>query len=134
MIVDNDKERIGPWVMQRAGGFFMPDTMSAIGLETKGNLIAGVVYEAYRTRSIAMHVACEGQFTREFIWFAFYYPFEQLGVEKIIGLVESTNDEALGINKRFGFEIEHILRDATPDGDLVIMTMAKQQCKWLKRG
>lgn len=130
-IIDQEKDRVGPWVMQRAGGFFHTDSMSAIGLEKDEILIAGVVYDSYRVRSICMHVACDQSFTREFIWFAFYYPFEQLGVQKVIGLVESSNDEALDINRRLGFKREHTIENATPDGDLIILSMTKDQCKWL---
>ena len=68
---------------------------------------------------------------REFLWFCFYYPFEQLRVNKILGLVESTNLEAQRLNEHLGFTLEATLKDAAPKGDLLIYSMKRDQCKWL---
>ena len=68
---------------------------------------------------------------REFLWYCFYYPFEQLQVKKILGLVESDNAEARKLDEHLGFTLEATLKDAAPKGDLLIYSMTRDQCKWL---
>jgi hypothetical protein len=78
-----------------------------------------------------MHIACDGSLTREFIWFCFYYAFEQLNVKKVLGLVESTHHKALELDKRLGFVHEHTIKDGGRENDLIILSMTKAQCRWL---
>lgn len=130
MIV-TDKERIGPWVCERTGGTYEPTTAAAIGWESEGELVAGVLYDQYNGRSICMHVAAEKPVTRTFTKTAFDYPFNQLGVQKVIGLVDSTNDAALRFDRKLGFVEEARIKDAGKHGDLILLTMTKERCRWL---
>jgi RimJ/RimL family protein N-acetyltransferase len=77
------------------------------------------------------HIAIQGQITREFLFTIFDYPFVQLGVNKIIGTVNSINLDALKLDKNFGFEEEARIKDAFPDGDMVLLTMTKDKCRFL---
>jgi len=132
-----DKDRIGPWVCERTGGHFEPSCSSAIGLEQEGELVAGVLYDQFNGRSVCMHVASDGTrswMSREYLAMAFDYPFHQLGVKKIIGLVDSTNADALAFDKALGFEVECEIEDAGKTGSLVILTMSRDRCRWLKLG
>ena len=132
-----DKDRIGPWVCERTGGRYEPSCSSAIGLEQEGVLVAGVLYDQFNGRSVCMHVASDGTqkwMTREYLAYCFFYPFEQLGVQKILGLVDSTNENALAFDKALGFEVECEIKDAGKTGSLVILTMSRDRCRWLKLG
>lgn len=80
-----------------------------------------------------MHLAVDGKITPEFLWYGFYYPFEELKVRKLIGIVASTNEKALRLDKHFGYVTEAIIKDAAPTGDLHILTMTKDQCRYLTR-
>lgn len=69
-------------------------------------------------------------------WFAVVdYPFSDLGVKHLIGLVDSTNQKAIKINLKMGFKVEATIADAGSDGgDLLIMKMSKDNCKLLGWG
>lgn len=127
-----DAERIGRWVSHRTGGE-LDRLGTAIGIEEDGELIAGVLYESYNGRSICAHVAGEGKnwMTREFLRQIFHYPFVQLKVCKIIGIVDSTNLAARHFDEALGFVLEHTVRYAGPKGDMLIYSMTPAQCRFL---
>lgn len=130
-----DKDEVGPWVCSKFGSVFTKQDTEAIGLKKSGHLIAGVLYDNYNFRSIAMHVAGEGNWlNREYLWLCFHYPFVQLGVNKVIGFVSSANEKALNFDLRLGFKHESTIKDAAKDGDILILTMTKEQCPWLALG
>lgn len=131
MIV-TDKDRIGRWVCERTGGLYEPTSAAAIGWEVDGELVAGTLYDQFNGRSICMHVAAEKPVTRTFTRTCFDYPFNQLGVQKVIGLVDSTNDSALRFDLHLGFVEEARVKDAGKFGDLILLTMTRQQCRWIQ--
>lgn len=127
------QERVGPWTCERTGGTFESDS-TAIGLEEDGELVAGVVFDNYNSRSICMHIAAipgARWMTREYLWVCFAYPFNQLKVNKILGLVDSTNHAARKFDEHLGFMLECNIKDAGRDGDLLIYSMTRQQCRFL---
>lgn len=129
-----DADRIGPWVCKRTGGSYHGDG-SAIGLERGGELVAGVLFDNYNGRSACMHVAAipgKRWMTREYLRICFDYPFNQLKLQKLIGLVDSTNHDALSFDKHLGFIEEAVITDAGQHGDLHILTMTPEQCRFLK--
>ena len=131
-----DIERIGIWVCARTGGQFELSGSVAIGLEQDGQLIAGVLFDQYNGRSICMHVAAvEGArwLTKEYLRVCFDYPFNQAKVNKIIGLVDSTNHTARRFDEHLGFTLAATLEDAGKYGDLLIYSMTRQQCWFLKK-
>ena len=127
-------EVIGPWVCDRLGGKFDPVNDAAIGLERNGSLVAGVVYDNFLGRSICMHVAAEGRhwLTRDFLRAAFFYAFETAGVHKVIGAVDSSNLQARRFDEHLGFVLEAVLTGAAKNGDLLLYSMTRQQCRFLK--
>lgn len=126
---------VGPWVCQRAGGDWAPGRGVTIGLaHPEKGLVAGVLYEDWNGANILGHVAAvPGRMwlNREFLWFCFHYPFEQLGVKRITGIVPSSNLEARRFDESLGFELEATLKDAHPTGDLCVYVMTKEKCRWL---
>ena len=123
---------IGPWVCERTGGVYTPSDSIAMGRIQDGVLLGGVVFDHYNLASIAMHCAGDGAWiTREFLRKAFAYPFDQLKVNKILGLVDSSNEAARRLDEHLGFVIEATVKDAAPHGDLLIYSMTREQCKYL---
>lgn len=96
-------------------------------------LMGGVVYQRYTQSSILMHVASfmPNWLCRDFLWLAFHYPFEQLGVGRVFGLVHEHNEEALRFDRKLGFEIETRIKKVYPDGDQIILVMERDKCRWL---
>ncbi len=124
---------VGPWVAERTGGEWT-GRGQAFGLVDDTKLIAGVILDAYNGASIMMHVAAEPGsrwLNRNFLWACFSYPFDQLKVKKIIGLVGEGNTAARKFDENLGFVLETTLKDAHPDGSLLIYTMNREQCRWL---
>ena len=130
-----DAERIGPWVCSRAGGSWVAGRGTAIGLERDGELIAGVLYEDYNGANVLMHVAAEpGRrwLNREYLHKCFAYPFGQLECKRVTGVVPSNNLEALRFDLHLGFEVEAVLTGAHPGGDLIVLRMLRENCRWIE--
>lgn len=131
---------VGPWVCARAGGTWSAGRGTTIGLlHFEKGLVAGVLYEDFNGANLLMHVAAvpgREWLCREYLWFCFYYPFVQLGCKRVTGVVPSINQEARRFDEHLGFKLEATLKDAHPEGDLLVYSMHKEDCRWLniKRG
>jgi hypothetical protein len=91
-----------------------------------------VGYDQWSQNSAEMHVAGDGFVSREFLYKVFAYPFSHAGIKVLLGRVSSNNEDALKLNKHLGFERVCTIPDAADDGDLVIMAMRREDCRWLK--
>ena len=100
----------------------------------EGNCMGGVIYDGYTGGCIFMHQAGFDRrwLTGNMIWIVFDYPFTQLKVNKVAGTINSNNKELLDFNRRLGFKEEARIKDAYPDGDMLVLTMERTACRWLK--
>lgn len=132
-IVVHENDRVGAWIEAHAGGFYRAGGQ-CIGLERDGVLIAGVLFDYWNHASIYMHVAAEGKnwLDREYLRVCFDYPFRQLGAKVVIGLVPSGNVRARRFDEHLGFKLQATIPDGHPDGELLIYTMRKEECRWLR--
>jgi len=128
-----DSKRIGPWVCEKAGGRWVEGN-PAIGIEKDGKLVVGVTYDGYTGSSICIHSRCDDATatTREFYRIIFDYPFNQLKVKRLTGLVSSNNHQAKRVDEKLGFKYEATLRDYFPDGDAIVYKMHKEDCRFIK--
>lgn len=111
------------------------EDFQAIGRINKELALLGVVgYNGFCGRTCMMHVAGDGRWVnREFLWAAFSYPFQQLDVVQVFATVASRNTQALRFNYHLGFTLmKTVVRGWGPDDDLLILTMPKNQCRWLE--
>jgi RimJ/RimL family protein N-acetyltransferase len=132
-IILNEPHRVCRWVSEQMGGQSWSAAVG-IGLEEDGRIIAGVVYDYWNGASICMHVASEPGsrwMTREYLWICFAYPFNQLGVRRVTGLVPESNMAARKFDEALGFELETRLKDAHPDGDVLVYKMTRDKCRFL---
>lgn len=127
-------EGVCEWVAQRIDGRYYAGSGQGIGIEKDGQIVCGVIFEGHNGRSIQIHVALEpgARMTREWFKVLFSYAFNQLGVQKIIGVVDSTNQAALRFDKHIGFVEEAVIKDAGKHGDMHILTMTRQHCRFLE--
>lgn len=130
-MISTDPHWIGPWVAERAGGTFSPDTMTAIGLIRENSVLAGVMFENWNGKSIVAHMAATGRLTRTFLGVIFQYAYEKCGVEKVILPISSANIKSSKFAKHLGFEEEARISDADPNGDIIIYTLKKGDCRFL---
>jgi RimJ/RimL family protein N-acetyltransferase len=64
---------------------------------------------------------------------AFDFPFNYLGVEKIIAIVNSLNTRAMNYDKKLGFtEVVRLEGMHDDGGDLVVLEMNKADCRWIR--
>ncbi len=98
-----------------------------------GKLLGGVIYEGKISNCIFAHQASFSRrwLANDMLWIIFDYPFNQLKVGKIAGTIPSSDTKLLEFNRRLGFKEECRIKDAYLDGDLVVMTMTRSECRWL---
>jgi len=110
--------------------------LQALFWANKENQIEWVIgYTAFIGKTCQMHmVNLKGGYTpKELLKAAFDYPFNQCGMEKTLGIVNSKNEKAMEYDLKLGFK--EILRFAgmhDDGGDIVVFEMNKADCRWIK--
>lgn len=128
-----DPSVIGPWVCEKAGGTWIPGRGQAIGQVKDGQINAGVLYEDWNGANIVCHIRGDGGWAnRRFLNVIFDYPFNQLKVRRITVPVSSANQKSRKLVEHMGFSLESVLAQATPEGDLLLYRMFKEECKFIK--
>lgn len=125
---------IAEFVANRIGCAPKKDNFAAIGLANDDKLVAGVVFSDWNGRQITAAIAVDGKrISREFLWFMFYYPFCQLGAERVTACVEQTNKVSQQFVTRLGFDLECVMERAGRSGDLLVYRMFREDCRYLER-
>jgi RimJ/RimL family protein N-acetyltransferase len=141
VIIVNREDIISPFMEERLsanGGFRNGRALGLAEIDNdtnQGELIAGVWYEWFNGANMNMHVAAvpgRRWMTREFLFAAFAYPFNDAGVRRVTGIVAESNHDARRFDEHLGFSLEARLKDAAPDGDLLVYRMFKDECRWLR--
>lgn len=138
-LVTDDKERVNQWLYKRIGRaspFAPANTYNAVGVEDEnGNLVAGVAFDAFSPEvRCSMHCAGEAEnwCSRKLLKFCFEYVFKVAKCKVIINTVASSNQRSIDFTKHIGFTEVFRIRDGMSDGDLVILTMHRDECRWIK--
>lgn len=122
-------ESVARWVMQTIGSY--TEGMAGIGWQIDGEIVAGIAYENYNHNNLFGHQRIDKNPPKSF-WIAnARYIFNDLGCKRFTATVESTNLKAIKLNHHIGFETEAILKDAGRTGDLVVMVLWKNNCRFL---
>ncbi len=129
-----DADIVGPWVCDKAGGTWIPGRGTAIGkLNDAGELVAGVLYEDWNGANVMCHIRGAGDWAcRAYLATIFDYPFNQLKVKRITVPVASTNLASINLVTKMGFTLESTLAQATPEGDLHLFRMWRDECKYTR--
>lgn len=134
-VVDRGWEHLlGPWWAEKCDSDWFPNRGRLIGLYSEDQgIVAAALYEGFNGASVMCHIASEGKawMTRDFLWYFFWYPFEELKVRKLLAPIASENERSVRLAKSVGFSLEATLQDASPRGNMLILTMTKDQCRWL---
>ena len=104
-----------------------------IGQKIDGEVKAVVAFDNILDKSCMMHTAAivPNWISKDLLWACFDYPFNILKVKVILASVASTNREALRLDRHLGFVDKAYIEDAHIDGDLVILAMRRENCRWL---
>lgn len=136
MVTTDNQDFLGSWLCDRIDVPYIKDAGTYVGNRSaQGELIAVAGYDNYRGRSVMMHIAAEGHqwLKGEFLWYIFYYPFIQMGVDKIIAPVSSWNRKAVRLVEHCGFKEEARIAESVLGGDLVFMTLHRDNCRFLHK-
>lgn len=131
-VVTDNQEHLRGWITGVLGIQFSPYARF-IGQEIDGEVKAVVAYDNIMDKSCQMHTAAivPNWISKDLLWACFDYPFNILKVKVILALVASNNTEALRLDRHLGFIDKAYIEDAHVDGDLVILAMRRENCRWL---
>jgi RimJ/RimL family protein N-acetyltransferase len=135
-LIYGDEHRLLPWAKERIGVSFRRDAYS-IGLERDGQIVAVVVYDNFSDADCNMHIASDGSrawMNKSLLVAAFAYPFVQLGLRRVTGVVPAKNSAALAFDEHIGFSREGYHPHALPDDDLVSLGLLRENCRFIPRG
>ena len=131
-VVTDDQEFLRLWISKRLGGD-APNNMQCIGQEIDGEIKAVAGYAAFEGAACNISLAGDGNnwMNKDFLWAMFDYPFNKLNLKVIIATIAGNNNKSLKLSRHLGFKEIANIADAHQDGDLVIMIMRRENCKWL---
>jgi RimJ/RimL family protein N-acetyltransferase len=135
-LIYDDTERLLAWAQARIGMGAFRDDARTIGLERDGELVAVVVYDNFSTADAHMHIASDGTgrwMNKELLLAAFAYPFAQLGLRRLTGVVPAKNARALAFDENIGFVREGYHPHALPDDDVITLGLLKENCRFLPK-
>jgi RimJ/RimL family protein N-acetyltransferase len=131
-VVTDNQDHLRGWITGVLGMHFSPYA-TFIGQEIDGEVKAVVAFDNILDKSCEMHTAAivPNWISKDLLWACFDYPFNILKVKVILATVASSNTEALKLDRHLGFVDKAYIEDAHIDGDLVILAMRRENCRWL---
>lgn len=133
-LIYDDRERVARWVAQGDDPLARYGSYYAMGMERDGELVAGIVMDHFNGSNALAHItiAKPGKDTYDLIRAFFDYAFRQCGLKRVSGFCPSVWEKVLAFDLKLGFEVEHVLKDGYPGGDMVLLVMWREKCKWLR--
>jgi RimJ/RimL family protein N-acetyltransferase len=131
-VVTDNQDHLRGWITGVLGMQFSPYA-TFIGQEIDGEVKAVVAFDNILDKSCEMHTAAivPNWISKDLLWACFDYPFNILKVKVILATVASSNTDALKLDRHLGFVDKAYIEDAHIDGDLVILAMRRENCRWL---
>lgn len=134
-VIYGQDERLVPWALKKIGIVaFRPDAC-AIGLERDGELVAVTVFDNFSDVDCHIHIASDGTrrwINRELLARTFWYPFVQLKLKRLTGMVEEDNAAALAFDLHLGFEREGYHPRAGTNGKAMIsLGLLRDRCIYI---
>ena len=129
----SDSDKLIAWAQRVIGCEFRPDA-KAIGCCEGDEILAVTVFDGFSACDCNMHIASDGTgrwLNRDFLLRCFAYPFVQLKLRRVTGLVPSRNERALSFDLNLGFEYEGRCRNALPDDDIIVLGMLRENCRFI---
>jgi hypothetical protein len=129
------KQRAAQILLEHVGVQPCGDLEALFWVDEQNKIEWVIGYTAFIGKTCQMHmVNLKGGYTPKGLLFgAFDFPFNYLGVEKAIGVLNSLNTRAVEYDKKLGFtEIVRLEGMHDDGGDLIVMEMNKADCRWIK--
>lgn len=136
-LIYGEEDRLLPWAQQRIGVTFRRDAYT-IGMESDGEIVATVIFDNFSECDCNMHIASDGTrawMNKSLLLAAFAYPFTQLGLLRLTGMVPADNADALAFDENIGFVREGYHPKAGPGGkDLISLGLMRENCRFIPKG
>lgn len=134
-ITTENQSQLRDWLSE-VGKFEYPQETACIGQEKDGKLIAVLGYNNFSPNSCQIHVASTDVYwlNKDLLFAIFDYPFNKLGVKVILAPIYKGNTKSLNLCRKLGFEQVADIPYGHPEGDLIVVAMKRNQCKWLQQG
>lgn len=133
-LIYDQQERLLEWALKHIGiGAFRPDAR-AIGLARDDELTAVTVFDNFSECDCNIHIASDGTrcwLNKPFLLASFAFPFSQLKLRRVTGLVREDNADALRFDQNLGFVIEGHHPDADPSGALISLGLLRRNCRFI---
>lgn len=134
-LITSESTRFVEWVANMVDAAVWDHAYGMGMVDINGDIVCGVVFEDYNGVNASIHVAGIGKYwlSRTFLYSVFDYAFNQLKLKRLTGLVAQGNDAALRFDLNLGFKVEAILKDAHQTGDIYLLVMRPEDCRYLKQ-
>ena len=107
----------------------------SIGVQRDGEIIAAAVYHDLRQGQIEASIAAifsRRWASRSVLHALFAYPFNQVGVNRLLVQCSEANEKAMKMNRQLGFTQEGRLRQLYAPHDAILWGMLKDECQWIE--
>lgn len=134
-LVFDERERVARWVAQGGDPLARYGNYYAMGAERDGELVAGIVVDHLLEGANAFgHIRIDkpGKDTHALLRAFFDYAFNQCRLKRVTGFCPSVWPKVLAFDKKLGFEEEFVIKDGFPGGDMVVLVMWRNKCRWLE--
>ena len=134
-LIYNQKERFAEWVALQVNHFGSWGEYYALGVEKDGEIIAGVVIDNINGSNATCHIAIEKKNRMIIPMFMAVsdYAFNVCGLNRLTGMVPVDEPAIIEFDKHLGFEEEFVMKDAAPGGDMQVLVLWPDKCRWLPR-
>lgn len=125
---------VAEWVATVIGGHHDLSQCEGIGYARGGNIVMGAMFNNYNGAQIHMHIALTRgvPFSPTFVAAIMDYPFVQLGLKRVTGMIFESNTASRRFAEHLGAKQEVILQDYLPHGNLVVYGLFRKDAqKWL---
>jgi hypothetical protein len=94
----------------------------------------GVAYQNFIGRTCCMHTVIQRPefVTPRMVRETFHYPFITCGLTAVLALVDSANTAAVDFDTRLGFKEIYRIPDGGLEGDMIILEMQRNNCRWIR--
>lgn len=130
-VTTENQDSLRAWISEELGGE-PPQDLMCIGQLIDGELKAVASFSSFVGKSCNFSLVGKDNFmSKDFLWAMFDYPFNRLKLKVILATIEGGNEKSLNLSRKLGFKEVANIADAHKDGDLVIMVLRREDCKWL---
>ena len=132
MIITAPQDVLRSWLTERVG--HLPAETLCVGAVKSREIKAVIGYEGFNGASARVHIALADTYSgnRELIEAGFVYPFEVWRLRTLIAPISKNNAASVALAQRLGFKQAALIEDGHKDGDLLIMSMHKKDCRYLR--